>query len=96
MTDLTPHMDAITEEFMRTTEVDSLDRATTRVQLIFDMFYDDEEGEPDQAIRDALTDLMHVAAERGVDMEEAVARAASMFSQEREEWSDREHHTDPV
>jgi len=39
---------------------------------------------------------MHVAAERGVDMEEAVARVASMFSQEREEWSDCEHHTDPV
>lgn len=86
MTDLTPHMQAVTEEFVRTTEVDTLDRATTRIRLIFDMFYDDEEGEPDQAICDLLTDLMHVAAEREVDMEQAVNQAAGMWVQEREEW----------
>lgn len=86
MADLTPHMNALTEELMRTTETDTIDRAQMRTRLIFDMFYDDEEGEPDQAIRDALTDLMHVAAERGVDFEEAVARAASMWTMEREDW----------
>lgn len=80
----------ITAELMRGTDTDTLERSQTRIQLVFDMFYDDEEGEPDQAIRDLLTDLMHVAAERGVDMEDAVTRAASMFSQEREEWSERD------
>ena len=89
MVDLTPHTTVIREEFMRSTEVDTPERVNTRVGLIFDMFYDDEEGEPDQAIRDCLTDLMHTAAARGVNMEEAVARAAWMFSQEREEWEDR-------
>lgn len=89
MVDLTPHVEAIREEFLRSTEVDTPERVDTRVGLIFDMFYDDEEGEPDQAIRDALTDLMHTAAKRGVDMEDAVERAAWMFSQEREEWEDR-------
>lgn len=89
MADLTEHIKAIREEFVRSTEVDTFDRVGTRVRLIFDMFYDDEEGEPDQAIRDALTDLMHIAAERGVDMEDAVKQAAWMFSQEREEWENR-------
>lgn len=89
MADLTEHIEAIRVEFERSTEVDTFDRVDTRVRLIFDMFYDDEEGEPDQAIRDALTDLMHIAAERGVDMEDAVKQAARMFSQEREEWEDR-------
>ena len=86
MADLSPHMAAITEEFLRTTEVDTIDRVQMRTRLIFDMFYDDEEGEPDQAIRDALTDLMHVAAERGVDFEDAVKQASRMWTMEREDW----------
>lgn len=87
-TETAVHMRRVTEALHRTTETDTLDRATTRIGMVFDMFYDDEESEPDQAIRDCLTDLMHMAAERGVDMEVAVARAASMFTQEREEWGD--------
>jgi hypothetical protein len=86
MADLTAHMKAITDELMLTTETDTLDRTEMRTRLLFEMFYDDEEGEPDQAIRDVLTDLMHVAAERGVDFEDAVHRAAGMWTQEREEW----------
>lgn len=86
MADLTAHMQAITEEFERTTEVDTRDRAQMRVRLVFDMFYDDEQDEPDQAIRDCLTDLMHLAAEREVNFEAAVKRAAWMWSQEREDW----------
>ena len=86
MADLTAHMKAITDELERTTEIDTLDRSQMRTRLIFDMFYDDEPGEPDQAIRDCITDLMHLAAERGVDMENAVARAAWMFNTEREDW----------
>lgn len=90
MADLAMHMAAVTEEFARTTEVDTLDRAQTRVRMIFDMFYDDEEVEPDQAIRDALTDLMHVAADRDVDFDFAVERAAEMYEQEHQDWEARD------
>jgi len=86
MADLTRHMTAITAEFERTTEIDTLDRAQMRTRLIFEMFYDDEPGEPDQVVRDALTDLMHAAAERGVDFEDAVKQASRMYNQEREDW----------
>lgn len=83
---LTEQMKAITDEWLRTTKVDSLDRTEMRTRLIFEMFYDDEEGEPAQAIQDVITDMMHVAAERGVDMEAVIQAAAHMFTQEREEW----------
>lgn len=91
MADLTEHMRAITDEFLRTTEVDTLDRVQMRVRLIFEMFYDDEEGEPDQAIRDCITDLAHVADERGVDLVDCFWRALDMYDQERGDWAEREH-----
>lgn len=90
MADLTEHMKVISNELTRTTEIDTLDRVQMRTRLIFDMFYDDEESVPDQAIRDALTDLMHVAAERDVDFDAAVIQAASAFVQEQEEWGERD------
>ena len=77
---------ALRDEFMRTTKTDTIERTQVRTSLTFAMFYDDEEGEPDQVIRDVLTDLMHVAAERGVNFEAAVKEAARMWSMEREEW----------
>ncbi|WP_026820034.1 hypothetical protein [Arthrobacter castelli] len=67
MTDLRPHMRAITTELDRTTDTNSLDRVQIRTRLVFDIFYNDEPEEPGQAIRDVLTDLMHAGAERGVD-----------------------------
>lgn len=76
----------LVDELKRKTQEDTLARAEMRTQLIFDTFYDDEEGEPDQAIRDALTDLMHIAAKRGVDFEEALTAAARMWTMEREDW----------
>lgn len=86
MADLTTHIQAITAQLKRTTQPDSLDRELTRGRLIFDMLYDDEESEPDQAIRDCLTTLMHVAADRGVDIEEAIRKAAHMCRLETEDW----------
>lgn len=62
------------------------ERALARTQMVFDLFYDDEPGEPDQAIRDALTDLMHIAAQRSVDFQQALADASRMWAAEREEW----------
>lgn len=38
MADLTEHIEAIREEFVRSTEVDSFDQVDTRARLIFDMF----------------------------------------------------------
>jgi len=61
------------------------DRTLARAQLVFDLFYDDDE-EPDTAVRDALTDLMHVAADRGINFEQALVDASRMWSSEREEW----------
>ncbi|AYB70193.1 hypothetical protein SEA_ONEIAGILLIAN_83 [Microbacterium phage OneinaGillian] len=86
MAEIEEHTKALTEHLMNTTEADTIARVQTRTTLIFEMFYDDEEGEPDQVIRDALTDLMHVAAERGVDFEAAVTEAARMWTMEREDW----------
>lgn len=86
MADLTEHMKALTEQLVTTTEADTIDRVQMRTRLIFEMFYDDEEGEPDQVIRDVLTDLMHVAAERGIDFEAAITAAARMWTMEREDW----------
>ncbi|QUE25373.1 MazG-like nucleotide pyrophosphohydrolase [Microbacterium phage Fizzles] len=77
---------ALLDELAAKTQSDTLARAEMRTQLIFDTFYDDEESEPDQAIRDALTDLMHMAAKRGVDFEAAVSEAARMWTMEREDW----------
>lgn len=80
------HGKALLAELNEKTATDTLARAEARTQMIFDAFYDDEEGEPDQAIRDALTDLMHMAAKRGVDFEVAVAEASSMWTMERKDW----------
>ena len=92
MADLTPHMQAITEEFMRATEPDTLDRAQMRTRLIFEMFYDDEEGEPGQAISDCIADLAHLAEERGVDIDECYWVGIHSYNQEREEWEERERN----
>ncbi|UDL15457.1 MazG-like nucleotide pyrophosphohydrolase [Microbacterium phage Pepe25] len=78
---------ALYAELEQKTAFNTLARAETRAQLIFDVFYDDESGEPSQAIEDALTDLMHIAAKRGVDFEAAVQDAAHMWSMERKEWN---------
>ena len=73
-------------QLLTTTVSDTLDRALTRAQTIFDLFYDDEDGVPDQAIRDTLTDLMHMAAKRGVDFADAVDRAMQMWVAEQSDW----------
>lgn len=54
--------------------------------MISDIFYDDEPDEPNQTVRDALTELMHIAADRGIDFDDALARAWRMRDLEREEW----------
>lgn len=84
--DVSEHGKALLAELNKQTTTDTLARAETRTQMIFDVFYDDEKGEPDQAIRDALTDLMHMAAKRGVDFEAALSKAARMWTMEREDW----------
>lgn len=69
------------------TDADTLDRARFRMARIFEMFYDDERGEPDQAIRDLLTDVLHEAEARGVNIHNAISRATWMYRQEQAEWA---------
>lgn len=54
--------------------------------MILKALYDDEPGEPDQAIRDLLTDTLHEAQRRGVDIDQALERAHWMQNQELAEW----------
>lgn len=61
------------------------DRSLARTQMVFDIFYDDDD-EPDVAISDALTDLMHISAKRGVDFLEVFEKASWQAQREREEW----------
>lgn len=81
---------ALSDAMHRETETDTLNRARWRVNVTFSAFYDDEPTEPDQAIRDAFTDLFHEAEARGVDIWDALNRARDMYSQERAEWAARE------
>lgn len=64
---------------------DEHDRSLARTQMVFDIFYDDDD-EPDVAISDALTDLMHISAKRGIDFLEAFEKASWQAQREREEW----------
>lgn len=57
-----------------------------RLRMIVTAFYDEAADEPDQAMRDLLTDVMHECDRRGIDFYEAVAAAAWMSRTEREEW----------
>lgn len=71
---------------------DGIEPTRLRIQLIFDLFYDDEE---DQAIRDNLSDLIHLCAERGINFEEALSGALRMWTTEREEWGMDDLEEDP-
>lgn len=70
-----------------TTEDGSLLKVRARMALIFSGLYDDEPDEPDVAIRDLLADLFHEAAARGVDLQQALRRAVSVYEEERDEWA---------
>lgn len=89
-TEVKRHVAALRTAMRERTETDTLERARFRVAAIFGAFYDDEPGEPDQAIRDLLTDILHEAEARDVDMTDALDRAAWMHSEEREDWSVRQ------
>lgn len=64
---------------------DEHDRSLARTQMVFDIFYDDDD-EPDVAISDALTDLMHISAKRSIDFLEVFEKASWQAHREREEW----------
>ncbi|QUE25625.1 MazG-like nucleotide pyrophosphohydrolase [Microbacterium phage SadLad] len=90
MTDLKPQMREITDEVERTTEPDSADRATTRARIVLDMFYDGVTAAPETAIADCIADLMHLAAEHELDFETIIQAASRTWSDELEEWGDRD------
>jgi hypothetical protein len=66
--------------------MDTPERVQWRMEAVFGLFFDDEEGEPDQAICDVLTDVLHIAKQRGVDFAKALDAAGHMAWMEREEW----------
>lgn len=70
---------------VETETYDTPQRAYRRMEVIFGL-YDDEEGEPDQVIRDLLTDVMHEAVRRGVSLIGAFNRAEDMHYSERRDW----------
>lgn len=82
-TELEQHKAALRTALHERTDADTMERARFRTAAIFEAFYDDEPGEPDQAIRDLLTDIMHEADARGADMTDALERAEWMWSIER-------------
>lgn len=54
--------------------------------VIIAAFYDEDPGEPDQAIRDILTDLAHEADTRDVDIHDALTSTLWMRDQELADW----------
>jgi hypothetical protein len=65
----------MSRELDNRTEADTQRRAQFRMHTLIAAWYDDEPSEPDQAIRDVLTDLVHLADERGIDIHAALDRA---------------------
>lgn len=82
-----PHRSEFLAELDQRTQPDTLDRAVTRVGLVMALAYDDEPQEPDQALRDLLTDVVHTAAARRLDMSELLDAAQRMAERERQEWA---------
>ena len=76
----------MSRELDNRTTTDTLARALFRTETLIAAWYDDEPSEPDQAIRDVLTDLVHLADERGIDIHAALDRSMWMADQERAEW----------
>ena len=76
----------MSRELDNRTEADTQRRAQFRMHTLIAAWYDDEPSEPDQAIRDVLTDLVHLADARGVDLHHALDRAVWMADEERADW----------
>lgn len=77
---------AAMQDAVEVAEYDTPERTARRVEIVFGL-YDDKESEPDDLpFRDVLTDLLHEATRRGVDMEDAMSEALRMWTMERGEW----------
>lgn len=64
---------------------DTPERSRRRFDIIAGL-YDDELDEPQTIIIDILTDLLHEAARRGVDIHSAVIAAQTMEAMEIQDW----------
>ena len=76
----------MSRELDNRTKTDTLARALFRTETLIAAWYDDEPTIPDQAIRDILTDLTHLADKRGIDIRAALDQAIWMTDQERGDW----------
>lgn len=69
---------------------DTRERANARVEITLDLFYDgrgDDIDEPEQPIRDLLTDLVHYCTERGIDLDYALECAEQTARREAALWA---------
>lgn len=70
---------------------DTLDRALWRVRFTLAALYDeaDDEADPGMPVRDLFTDLVHYCVVEGIILENELAGALDMASQEASEWAER-------
>lgn len=73
------------EAAVETETYNTPERSQRRFDIIAGL-YDDESDEPQTIIIDILTDLLHEAARRGVDIHSAVIAAQAMETMEIQDW----------
>jgi hypothetical protein len=72
------------------TPEDGYDRVDYRMELVLDGLYDGRDPEDEtQPLIDLLTDVLHTARAKGVDIFDLLERAQWMQRQEIEEWDER-------
>ncbi|WP_156250928.1 hypothetical protein [Pseudactinotalea terrae] len=61
------------------------DNGARRADRVMRAWVDEVDEEPETALQDAFTDLLHFASSRGIDPEVALGKAFAMAAEEREE-----------
>ena len=64
---------------------DTLERALYRAEIVTDL-YDEKDIEPQQNLGDVLTDLVHYADARGLNIHAALEKGLWMADEERADW----------
>lgn len=82
---MTRYDDAIALLKQQGPPTDTLERALWRADIITGL-YDEREIEPQQNLGDVLTDLVHYADARGLDIHAALEKGIWMVDQERADW----------
>lgn len=70
-----------------TGEADAVDVVRIAMSRIFDLFYDDEPENPGLAVRDLLTDLLHLCEARNLNFDRMLESARKVHADESLEWN---------